>query len=108
MDLPKNKYDPKSTVHDRLKDWEKLGVWKKVIDAIGSSEYIQGKLSIDKVAIDSADVPAKMRRSDRVRWKSRGPKYTQSLQESRLFQSMLSFDLQTSTILESSSLLWTS
>jgi transposase len=58
MDRPK-KYGPKSTVHDRLKDWEKLGVWKKIMDAIISSEYIQGKLSIDKVAIDSTDVAAK-------------------------------------------------
>lgn len=58
MDLP-GRYGPKSTVHDRLKDWEKLGVWKKILDALISSNYLSGKLSIDRVAIDSTDVAAK-------------------------------------------------
>lgn len=59
MDLPKGKYGPKSTVHDRLKDWEKLGVWKKIMNAIISSGYISGKLSVDRITIDSTDVAAK-------------------------------------------------
>lgn len=58
MDLPKE-YGPKSTVHDRLKDWEKLGVWKKILDSLVSSNYLSRKLSIDKVAIDSTDISAK-------------------------------------------------
>jgi hypothetical protein len=62
MNLPK-KYGPKSTVHDRLKDWEKLGVWKKkkkmMMDELVSSNYLSGKLLTDKIAIDSTDVPAK-------------------------------------------------
>ena len=58
MDLPK-KYGPKSTAHDRLKDWEKLGVWKKMMDALISSNYLGGKLLLDKVAIDSTDVAGK-------------------------------------------------
>lgn len=58
MDLPKE-YGPKSTVHDRLKVWGKLGIWKKILDALISTSYLSGKLSIDRVAIDSTDVPAK-------------------------------------------------
>jgi transposase len=59
MDLPAKEYGPKSTVHDRLKDWEKLGVWKKIMDSIVSSGYLQGKLALDKIAVDSTDVAAK-------------------------------------------------
>lgn len=58
MDLPKE-FGHKSTVHDRLEDWEELGAWKKILDALISSNYLNGKLSIDKVAIDSTDVAAK-------------------------------------------------
>jgi transposase len=60
MDLPK-KYGPKFTVHDRPKDWEKRGVWKKILVARVSSNHLSGKLSLDKVAIDSTDVSAKKR-----------------------------------------------
>jgi transposase len=59
MDLPPTRYGPKSTVHERLKNWEELGVWKKILDALISTNYLQGKLSLDKVTIDSSDVPAK-------------------------------------------------
>jgi hypothetical protein len=46
----KKRYGPKSTVLDRLNDRGKLRVWKKIVDAIISSGYTRGKLSIDKVA----------------------------------------------------------
>jgi hypothetical protein len=47
-------------VHDRLEIREKLGVWKKILDAlISSSNYLEGKLPMERVAIDSSDVPAK-------------------------------------------------
>jgi transposase len=59
IDLPKNKYGPKSTVHDRLKIWEKLGVWMRIMDALISRNYLSGKLPMDRVTIDSTDVPAK-------------------------------------------------
>jgi hypothetical protein len=68
MDLLK-KYGPKSTVHDRFKDWEKIGVWKKkkIMDALISRNYLEGKLPLNKVAIDSTDVAAKKgERGDRI------------------------------------------
>ncbi len=58
MDLPK-KYGPKSTVHDRLKDWGKKGVWKRIFNTLISRKYVRGELSFDKVSIDSSDVAAK-------------------------------------------------
>lgn len=58
MDLPE-RYGPKSTAHDRLKDWEKKGVWKRILDALISRGYARGELSLDRVVIDSSDVAAK-------------------------------------------------
>jgi transposase len=58
MDLPE-RYGPKSTAHDRLKDWEKKVVWKSILDALISRKYTRGELSIQKVSIDSSDVAAK-------------------------------------------------
>lgn len=58
MDLPE-RYGPKSTAHDRLKNWEKLGVWKHILDTITSAGYNQGRLDLEMVTIDSSDVAAK-------------------------------------------------
>lgn len=58
MDLPKG-HGPKSTAHDRLRNWEKMGVWKRTLDALIANGYQQGKVLLEKVAIDSSDVAAK-------------------------------------------------
>jgi transposase len=58
MDLPK-KYGADSIAHRRLRRWEKDGVWRKIMDALISEGYSEGKLSIDKLSIDCDTIPAK-------------------------------------------------
>lgn len=57
-DLPKE-YGDDSTANKRLRDWERLGVWKRIMDALLSNGYSDGKLNIDKLSIDSDTIPAK-------------------------------------------------
>lgn len=58
MDLPK-KYGSDSTAHDRLKMWARNDVWKNILKRIVEKGYASGKLSLDRVAVDSSDVAAK-------------------------------------------------
>ena len=57
-DLPKE-YGDDSTANRRLIEWEKKGVWKRIMDALISDGYSDGKLSIDNLSVDSDTIPAK-------------------------------------------------
>ena len=57
-DLPKE-YGDDSTANRRLRRWEKLGVWKRIMDALLSEGYAGGKLNIDNLSVDSDTIPAK-------------------------------------------------
>jgi transposase len=58
MDMPK-RYGDDSTANRRLKQWEKKGVWKRIMDAILGYSYSNKKLEMKAVVVDSSDVPAK-------------------------------------------------
>lgn len=52
-DLPKEYWDD-STANRRLRRWEKReGVWKRIMDALLSDGYSEGRLGIDDLSIDS-------------------------------------------------------
>jgi len=57
-DLPKE-YGDDSTANRRLRRWEEQGVWKRVMDALISDGYSDGRLSIDDLSVDSDTIPAK-------------------------------------------------
>ena len=57
-DLP-NEYGDDSTANRRLRRWEEQGVWKRVMDALISDGYTDGRLSIDDLSVDSDTIPAK-------------------------------------------------
>ncbi|MDG6925065.1 MAG: transposase [Nitrososphaerota archaeon] len=57
-DLPEE-YGDDSTANRRLIRWEREGVWKRIMDALISDGYSDGKLNIDNLSIDSDTIPAK-------------------------------------------------
>jgi len=57
-DLPEE-YGDDSTANRRLIRWEREGVWKRVMDALISDGYSDGKLGIENLSIDSDTIPAK-------------------------------------------------
>jgi transposase len=57
-DLPKE-YGDDSTANRRLRRWEREGVWKRIMDALLSDGYSEGRLGIDDLSIDSDTIPAK-------------------------------------------------
>jgi len=57
-DLP-NEYGDDSTANRRLRRWEEQGVWKRVMDALISDGYTDGRLNINDLSIDSDTIPAK-------------------------------------------------
>ena len=57
-DLPEE-YGDDSTANRRLRRWEELGVWKKIMNALVSDGYSDERLSIDNLSIDSDTIPAK-------------------------------------------------
>lgn len=58
MDLP-SKYGDDVTAWRRLRNWEKLGVWKAVMRKVMSLGYSAHRLSLENVSVDSTDVAAK-------------------------------------------------
>src|SRR5215212_1995050 len=56
-DLPE-RYGPKSTSHDRLKRWEREGVWERVLQALQREADQQGELHWEIVSIDGTSVRA--------------------------------------------------
>jgi transposase len=57
-DLP-DEYGDDVTAWRRLRDWEGLGVWKRVMDALVAKEYSMGIVDMDSLSIDSDTIPAK-------------------------------------------------
>jgi len=58
MDMPP-KYGSYKTAWDRFSRWSKAGVWKRVLEALIAKGYSTGKLSLDRVAVDSTTVEAR-------------------------------------------------
>jgi transposase len=65
MDIPK-KYGSDSTAHDRLKMWARNNVWTNILQRVVEKGCASGKLSLDRVAVDSSNVAAKKGGSNRV------------------------------------------
>jgi transposase len=66
-DLPKE-YGDDYTANRRLRRWEKReGVWKRIMDALLSDGYSEGRLSIDKLSIDSDIYQSKRGPAHRLR-----------------------------------------
>lgn len=57
-DLP-GEYGDDSTANRRLIRWEDEGVWKRIMDALVSDGYMDGKLEVDNLSVDSDTIPAK-------------------------------------------------
>lgn len=53
------KYCHYSTAWRRLKRWQEEGVWKSILEALMAKGYHIGKLSLEKVAVDSTTVEAR-------------------------------------------------
>jgi transposase len=52
------RYGSYETCWDRFRGWSVMGVWSKVLEALISMGYSTGKLSLDRVAVDSSTVKA--------------------------------------------------
>jgi len=57
MDMPA-KYGSYVTAWRRLKRWQEMGVWARILDALMARGYSRGKLSLDGVAVDSTTLKA--------------------------------------------------
>lgn len=57
-DLPEE-YGDDVTAWRRLKEWEELGVWKRVMDSLVAKGYSSGVVNMDALSIDSDTIPAK-------------------------------------------------
>ena len=57
-DIPK-KYGDDSTANLRLRRWQELGVWKKILKCAIKSAHKQGKINLQKISVDSSTVPSK-------------------------------------------------
>ena len=49
----------------RLKNWEKQGVWKRIMNALTANEHAKGRVRIDELSIDSSTIEAKKGRRAR-------------------------------------------
>jgi transposase len=52
------RYGSYKTCWDRFKEWSVVGVWPKILEALIAIGYSTGKLSLDRVAVDSTTVKA--------------------------------------------------
>jgi transposase len=57
-DIPRC-YGPYITIWKRLKWWSEEGVWDRILSALQGCAYMEGKLSLDIVSIDSTLVDSK-------------------------------------------------
>jgi len=58
MDIPR-RYCHYSTAWRRLKRWQKEGVWAQILEALIAKGYSIGRLSLERVAVDSTTVEAR-------------------------------------------------
>jgi transposase len=57
-DLP-NEYGDDVTAWRRLRDWEELGVWKRIMDTLVAKGYSMDIVDMDSLSVDSDTIPAK-------------------------------------------------
>jgi len=57
-DLPEE-YGDDVTAWRRLRDWEELEVWKRIMDALVARGYSMEIVDMDSLSIDSDTIPAK-------------------------------------------------
>jgi len=57
-EMPK-RYGDDSTANLRLRKWQELGVWKKILKCTITFAYKQGKLNLQKISVDSSSIPTK-------------------------------------------------
>lgn len=57
-DLP-SVYGDDVTAWRRLRDWERRGVWRKIVESLLNDGYASGRMKMESVAIDSTTIPAK-------------------------------------------------
>jgi len=48
-----------TTAWRRLKRWEEMSIWKRMLDALIAKGYAIGTVKVDSLSIDSTTVPAK-------------------------------------------------
>ena len=55
------RYGPKSTAHKRLQDWQKTGMWKKILAAAIKAAHnnSNSKAQLEAISVDSLSVAAK-------------------------------------------------
>ena len=57
-EMPKM-YGDDSTANLRLKKWQEIGVWKKILRCAIKSAHKFGKLNLQKISVDSSSIPNK-------------------------------------------------
>jgi len=58
VDIPK-KYGDDSTANRRLRRWEEMGIWKRIMDALIGEGYARRLLEVEELSIDSSTVAAR-------------------------------------------------
>jgi len=53
------RYSSYKTCWGRLKLWSEVGVWERILEALIANGYSMGRLSLDRVAVDSTTVEAR-------------------------------------------------
>ena len=51
-------YGDDSTANLRLRKWQEVGVWKKILKCAIKSAHNSGKINLQKISVDSS-IPAK-------------------------------------------------
>ncbi len=57
-EMPKT-YGDDSTANLRPRRWQEFGIWKKILGRAIKSAHRQGKISLQKISIDSSSIAAK-------------------------------------------------
>ena len=57
-EMPK-RYGDDSTANLRLRKWQEVGVWKKILKCAIKSAHNSGKINLQKISVDSSSIPAK-------------------------------------------------
>ena len=52
-------YGDDSTANLRIRTWQEIGVWKKILKCVIKSAHKSGKLNLQKISVDSSSIPAK-------------------------------------------------
>ncbi len=58
VDMPR-RYGDDSTANRRLRRWEKLGVWKRIMDSLVNEGYGKGIVRMEELSIDSSTIAAR-------------------------------------------------